>query len=162
MAEPGATSRPLLVRSARQDDLPVLLAFEQGIITAERPYDHTLKPDPISYYDIAELIASDEAEVAVIEADGQIVASGFARKKLSKAYVRDTHHAYLGFMYVRPDFRGQGLNKRLLEHLSGWARANNLPEIRLTVYSGNAPAIRAYEKAGFAPDIVEMRLNLDD
>lgn len=162
MADPEVTPRPLLVRSARQDDLPVLLAFEQGIITAERPYDHTLKPDPISYYDIAQLIASDEAEVAVIEADGQIVASGFARKKLSRAYVRDTHHAYLGFMYVRPDYRGQGLNKRLMAHFFDWARANGLPEVRLTVYSGNTPAISAYEKAGFSQHMVEMRLNLDE
>ncbi|MBU2605801.1 MAG: GNAT family N-acetyltransferase [Alphaproteobacteria bacterium] len=162
MAEPETNPKPFLVRSARQDDLPVLLAFEQGIITAERPYDHTLKPDPISYYDIAELIASDDAEVAVIELDGQVVASGFAMRKVSKAYVQDEHHAYLGFMYVRPDYRGRSLNQHLLAHLSGWAKANDLHEIRLTVYSDNAPAIRAYEKARFTSHIVEMRLNLDE
>jgi ribosomal protein S18 acetylase RimI-like enzyme len=162
MAEPGTIPKPFLVRSARQDDLPILLAFEQGIITAERPYDHTLKPDPISYYDIAEHIASDDAEVAVIEVDGEIIASGFAVKKLSKAYVRDKHHAYLGFMYVRPDHRGKGHNKRLLNHLFAWAKAKGLPEIHLTVYSENQPAIRAYEKAGFAAYITEMRLNLDE
>ena len=162
MADPETIPKPLLVRSARQDDLPVLLAFEQGIIAAERPYDHTLKPDPISYYDIVELIASDDAEVAVIERDGQVVASGFAMRKVSKAYVQDEYHAYLGFMYVSQDYRGRGLNKRLLEHLSDWAKANDLREIRLTVYSDNAPAIRAYEKAGFRSHILEMRLNLDE
>jgi len=162
MAEPETIAKPGIVRSARQDDLPVLLAFEQGIITAERPYDHTLKPDPISYYDIAEKIASDDSEVAVVEVDGLVVGSGFAIKNLSKAYVQDTHHTYLGFMYVRPDYRGRGLNKRLLEHLSAWAKANDLREIRLTVYSDNAPAIRAYEKAGFTSHILEMRLNLDE
>tara|TARA_R110000787_G_scaffold194106_1_gene305652 strand:- start:25 stop:513 length:489 start_codon:yes stop_codon:yes gene_type:complete len=161
MAEPETIPKPFLVRSARQDDLPVLLAFEQGIIAAERPYDQTLKPDPVSYYDIAEKIASPDAEVAVIEVDGEVIASGFAAKKLSKAYVRDEYHAYLGFMYVRPDHRGKGFNKRLLEHLSLWARTQDLPELRLTVYSGNAPAIRAYEKAGFAAHIVEMRMNLE-
>ena len=53
----------LIVRSARPEELPTLKQFEQGIIHAERPYDHTLKPDPISYYDIGELIASPDAEV---------------------------------------------------------------------------------------------------
>jgi ribosomal protein S18 acetylase RimI-like enzyme len=162
MAEPAGLSQLPLIRSARLDDLPVLLAFEQGIIAAERPYDHTLKPDPVSYYDIAEKISSADAEVAVAEVDGHIVASGFAMKRRSKDYVRDSHHAYLGFMYVSPDHRGQGLNKRLLEHLSGWAKGNDLPEIRLTVYSDNAPAVRAYEKAGFTSHILEMRLNLDE
>jgi len=162
MAE--ADSKPVspLVRSARQEDLPILLEFEQGIISAERPYDPTLKPDPISYYDIAELIASDHAEVAVIEMDGQLVASGFATTKPSKAYVQDTRHAYLGFMFVKPDYRGQGLNKHLLDHLLQWAKAHDLPEIRLTVYSDNAPAIRAYEKVGFTSHILEMRMNLDE
>ena len=150
------------VRSATREDLPVLKAFEQGIIAAERPYDHTLKPDPISYYDLGELIDAGDAEVAVIERNGEIVASGYARKKLSRPYLRDEYHAFLGFMYVRPDARGQGLNQKLLDHLLGWARANDLPEVHLTVYPGNAAAVRAYEKAGFNPYITEMRLNLDE
>ena len=43
-------------RVANLTDLPILLQFEQGIITAERPFDPTLKPDPISYYNLEELI----------------------------------------------------------------------------------------------------------
>ena len=31
------------IRKARLEDLNILLEFEQGIITAERPYDPTLK-----------------------------------------------------------------------------------------------------------------------
>lgn len=150
------------VRPATRDDLPVLREFEQGIITAERPYDHTLKPDPISYYDIGELIDSQDAEVAVIEIGGEIVASGYAQKKLSRRYLRNEYHAFLGFMFVRPSARGQGLNQVLMDHLLCWARSRDLPEVHLTVYPGNEPAVRAYEKAGFTPYILEMRLNLDE
>tara|TARA_R110000803_G_scaffold64932_2_gene126060 strand:- start:1640 stop:2140 length:501 start_codon:yes stop_codon:yes gene_type:complete len=159
---PGGTPPSILVRSARLDELSLLLEFEQGIITAERPYDHTLKPEPISYYDIGERIESDDAEVAVVEVDGLVVASGYAEKKPSKHYIREAHHAFLGFMFVRPEYRGQGLNKVLLDYLFVWAKSKGLPEIRLTVYSTNEPAIRAYEKAGFSPCITEMRLNLDE
>lgn len=151
-----------LVRPATRDDLPILKAFEQGIIAAERPYDYTLKPDPISYYDIGELIDSADAEVAVVELDGEIVASGYAQKKSSRHYLRDEYHAFLGFMFVRPEARGQGLNQLLMDYLLAWARANDLPEVHLTVYPGNEPAIRAYEKAGFTPYLSEMRLNLDE
>ena len=152
----------VIVRTARMDELPILKAFEQGIIAAERPYDHTLKPDPISYYDISELMASPDAEVAVVEIDGEVVGSGYAQKRPSKPYIQHDYHAFLGFMYVTPDHRGRGLNKLLLDHLTGWAGKMGLTEIRLTVYSPNEPAIRAYEKAGFAPYITEMRLNLDE
>ncbi|MEO1323906.1 MAG: GNAT family N-acetyltransferase [Pseudomonadota bacterium] len=152
----------LIIRSARADELPTLLAFEQGIVQAERPYDHTLRPDPISYYDIAALIASDDAEVAVAELDGALVGSGYAMKKASRHYVEPAFHAYIGFLYVSPEHRGKGVNQKVLDHLFDWARRNDLPEIHLTVYPDNAPAIRAYEKTGFKPYILEMRTNLDE
>lgn len=154
-----ASLRP---RSATLDDLPALKECEQGIIAAERPYDHTLKPDPISYYDLGERVRSEDAEVAVIDLDGAIIATGYAEKRASKPYIASDNHAFLGFMFVHPDHRGKGLNRILTDYLLDWARMRDLTEIRLTVYSGNDPAIRAYEKAGFNPYITEMRLNLDE
>lgn len=155
-------SSEITIRSAVPEDLPVLLVFEQGIIHAERPYDHTLKPDPISYYDVGALISDDDAEVAVAELNGELIGSGYARRKASRHYLSPSEHAFIGFLYVDPEHRGQGVNKRVLDHLFDWARANDLPEIHLTVYPGNEPAIKAYEKAGFDAYLVEMRRNLDE
>lgn len=152
----------IMIRSARAADLPVLLGFEQGIVLAERPYDRTLKPDPISYYDIGAMMKSPNAEVAVAERNGQLIGSGYAQKKASRHYVSPSFHAYIGFLYVAPEARGKGINKLVLDHLFEWARANDLPEIHLTVYPGNASALRAYEKSGFEPYILEMRMNLDE
>ncbi|MEM6472410.1 MAG: GNAT family N-acetyltransferase [Planctomycetota bacterium] len=144
-------------RTATRNDLPTLLGFEQGIIVAERPYDSTLKPDPISYYDLAELIAGADSEVAVAVLDGVIVGSGSAQKKPSRHYTQPEFHAHLGFMFVLPEYRGKGVNHLILDHLFSWARRQGLPEIRLTVYPDNEPAVKAYTKAGFAPHILEMR-----
>ncbi len=93
------------IRSATFDDLPTLLAFEQGIIEAERPYDHTLRPDPISYYDIEAMISDPNAEVAVAEIDGALAGSGYAIRKESRHYVTPAYHAYIGFLYVAPEHR---------------------------------------------------------
>lgn len=152
----------ITIRPAKPEDLPVLKAFEQGIIQAERPFNHLLRPDPISYYDIGELITSPQAEVVVAEIDGELIASGFARTKTSPPHIGPDVYAYLGFMYVRPDHRGQGVNRRILDALLAWARSMNLTEVRLTVYPDNEPAVQAYEKAGFSPYLLEMRLGLDD
>ncbi len=150
------------IRSAVLEDLPQLLEFEQGIIRSERPYDHTLKPDPISYYDIGALIASEDAEVAVADIGGTLIASGYAKRKRSRNYVSPSEHAYIGFLYVAPEHRGKGVNKQVLDHLFAWAKKMHLPEIHLTVYPDNEPAVRAYQKVGFDPYILEMRLNLDE
>ncbi|MEP3891065.1 MAG: GNAT family N-acetyltransferase [Hellea sp.] len=152
----------LNIRTARMSDLSILKSFEQGIVTAERPYDKTLKADPISYYDIGEMILSNDSEVAVAESDGEILASGYVKRKRSLEYVVPDYHAFIGFLYVAPAYRGRGVNKLILNHLFDWARRNNLPDIHLTVYPENGSAVRAYEKVGFEPHLLEMRLNLDE
>ena len=152
----------ITTRPATPTDLPVLLSFEQDIIAAERPFDPTLRPDPISYYDIGTLITSTDAEVVVAELNGVLIGSGFAMKKASRHHVEPAFHAYLGFMYVVPEQRGKGVNQLLLHDLISWARTNGLPEIHLTVYPDNKPAMRAYEKVGFDPHLVEMRMRLDE
>ncbi|SIS95063.1 Ribosomal protein S18 acetylase RimI [Zobellia uliginosa] len=146
------------IRTAVLDDLETLLEFEQGIIAAERPYDPTLRAGRISYYDLGELIKSDDAEVVVVECEGSIVASGYAQIKKAKAYLDHEVYSYLGFMYTHSDYRGKGLNKKVVDALKTWSDSRGISEIRLTVYSDNIGAIKAYEKAGFTNHLIEMRL----
>jgi len=148
-------------RSATLEDLPTLLEFEQGIILAERPFDTTLKPDPISYYDLKELILSKKAEVLVAEHNNVLIGSGYAKIMTSKPYHTHAQHAYLGFMYVKPNYRGQGVIQNITEGLKNWSRANHVFEARLEVYNDNASAIKAYEKSGFTKNLVEMRMPLN-
>ena len=151
----------IIIRSAIERDLSILKSFEQGIIEAERPYDDTLKADTISYYDIHAMMLSSDSEVAVAESDGVCIASGYVTKKQSLDYVTHEYHAFIGFLYVDLNYRGKGIIKQILNHLFNWARNNNLPDVHLTVYPENVPAMKAYEKAGFKPHLLEMRMELD-
>ena len=150
----------MIVRPAHLNDLDTLLAFEQGVITAERPYDVTLGEDPITYYDIRELILSPQAELLVAEINNRLAGCGYAKIKQAKPNRRHRFYAYLGFMYVIPEFRGKGINQAILTGLMQWVRQQGIQEIRLEVYVENASAIRAYAKAGFRTLVQEMRLNL--
>ena len=150
------------IRKATLLDLKQLLVFEQDLIKAERPFDPTLKPDPINYYDLKSLLISPLAEVLVAEADNKVIASGYARIDKSKPFLKHTTHAYLGFMYVIPEYRGQGINKKIMDVLKDWAVSQNITEFRLEVYYDNISAIKAYEKDGFSRYSLEMRYNLDD
>ena len=150
-------SNVTIFRTATLDDLPMLLEFEQGIIEFERPFDPTLAPDPINYYDLGELVKSNDVEVMVATIGEEVVGSGYAKIKKSKAYVLPEIHAYLGFMFVKPEHRGKGINQGLTEALIDWAKSRNLKEVRLDVYADNPSAIRAYDKVGFKKNMVEMR-----
>ncbi len=148
----------IAIRQATLDDLPILLEFEQGIIDAERPFDPTLGPNPLNYYDLKELISSKDASVVVAVRDTQVIASGYATIKKARHYLDHKEYAYLGFMFTHRDFRGQGINTQIIDTLKEWAMARGLTEIRLTVYQENEAAIRAYEKYGFDRHLIEMRL----
>lgn len=149
----------MITREATEQDLEILLEFEQGIVTAERPFNSTLIDGEIHYYDLKEFIQSPDATLIVIEDNHEIVASGYALIKESEKYYNDfKSYAYLGFMYVKPEYRGQGINKIITDELVNWAKSRNVSEVRLDVYAQNASAIKAYEKAGFEPHLLTMRL----
>jgi len=148
------------IRTATTDDLETLLEFEQGVISAERPFDATLKDGHIHYYDLQAMISADHIELLVAEADGMIVASGYARIEESQLFYRNPQYAYLGFMYVRPAYRGMGINKKIIEALRSWALSKNIHELRLDVYFNNLSAISAYKKIGFSSVMIQMRLGL--
>lgn len=152
------TMQNLIIRTATMQDLDVLLAFEQELILAERPFDETIKPPPVSYYDLEDYINRDDVAVVVAEIDGKVISSGYALSKKARAYLDHDEYAYLGFMYTMPEYRGKGVNAEIVAFLKRWAHSRGLREIRLTVYHDNLPAIRAYEKVGFRSHIVEMRI----
>ncbi len=151
------------IRSARLDDLSILLDFEQKIIETERPMDVTLKTEEkISYYNLESYINSEHTEVIIAEINNEIIGSGFGQIRDRKEYFIQKQLGYIGFLYVKEEFRGMGINQKIIKTLYGWFKTKNIEEIRLTVYNKNPRAIRAYEKAGFNKHLIEMRANLTD
>lgn len=151
----------MIVRKASLKDLPTLLEFEQGLIEAERPMDPTIKDGNISYYDIGLLIKNDESDVFVVEKNGEILASGYAKIMNDRHYLKHDKQGYLGFMFVPIEHRGKGLNKLIMDALINWCKERDVFELRLDVYDTNDPAIKAYEKAGFKKHLINMRFNIE-
>jgi len=148
------------IREATISDIETLLEFEQGVVSAERPYDPTLKPHPNHYYDLRQMIDDPITELVVAETNGQLIACGYARIETAKQYLRHDKHAYVGFMYVRPEWRGKNINQMIIEKLKQWSISMGITEMRLEVYKDNIAAIKAYEKSGFSKLIIQMRMGL--
>ena len=138
--------------------MDTLLAFEQAIIEAERPFDETIRTDDgVHYYDLEALIASTDAELVVGETDTEIIGAGYARIKPSEPYLDHDRLSYLGFMYVAPDHRGKGVNQMIIESLEASSLSKGVTEMQLEVYVENVGAIKAYEKSGYKTSLVTMR-----
>ena len=60
-----------------------------------------------------------------------------------------TEYGEVKRMYVRPQFRGTGLGKLMLEHLAGYARQRGVRLLRLETGVYQPEAIGLYERAGF-------------
>jgi GNAT superfamily N-acetyltransferase len=147
----------LIIRKAGIDDIEILLEFEQEIAATERPFDSTLKEGEIHYYDLKELLTAPDTEVLVAVFDDEIIGSGYSSIRKAKDYLKHEQYAYLGFMYVKPEYRGKGVNRQILDALEKWTIDRGIWEIRLEVYKDNLAAVRAYEKSGFTANILEMR-----
>ena len=149
------------IRNATLEDLPELLEMEQGLIADERPYDPTIRQEPVRYYDLPGMLEDINTKFLVADDGSQILSCGYAFRREPRHYLDHDAYAYFGFMYTLPAYRGRGFNGRIIDGLKEWAAQMGLFEVRLTVYTDNTPAIRAYRKAGFNSHLEEMRLRLE-
>ena len=148
-------------REAVINDIEKLLELEQQVVEAERPFNPEIKNGKPIYYDMHKLLLDDNSCLLIAEDNGEIVATGYTQIQKSKQSLQHKKHAYLGFMYVSLDYRGQGLNQKIMQKLIQWSKSQGIKNHYLEVYSGNEPAIRAYGKVGFEPCLIEMKLNTD-
>ena len=151
-----------IVRKATPEDLPVLMEFMKGLVDAERPMDPTIKDGNVVYYDLSEIIKNKDSELFVVELNKELVASGYAKIKDDRHYLKHSKQGYLGFMIVPEKHRGNGYNKLIVDTLLQWCKARSILEIRLDVYDDNPSAIRAYEEVGFKKHLINMRLDISD
>ena len=154
------TPDSLSLREATPADHETLLALEQEVVSAERPFNRAIRDRDVRYYDLDKLISDPDTYLLVGEVDGQIIATGYAQLRASEPAFKHQRHAYLGFMYVAERFRGRGVNRAVVEALVDWSRRQGVRDVYLDVYVDNAPAIRAYEKFGFEGSMLEMKLDL--
>ena len=61
-------------------------------------------------------------------------------------------------MYVSPEYQGQGLNQKVMDKLISWSEERGITNLYLDVLASNAPAVQSYQKQGFEPCIMEMKL----
>jgi GNAT superfamily N-acetyltransferase len=127
-----------------------------AIITAERPnsadaialiteLEAHLEPlYPVTSrhgYSVEKLIAQAVAFFVLRDNDNPAACGGIQ--------LFGTAYGEIKRMYVRPQYRGLGFGKLLLDHLADYARAHGVGLLRLETGIHQAAAISLYERMGF-------------
>ena len=98
----------------------------------------------------------------VSEFNDEIIASGYAKIKTDRHYLKHQNQGYLRFMFVKGDQRGKAINQMISNALINWRKGKEIFEIRLDVYDANENALNTYSKAGFRKHMIHMRKNIRD
>jgi GNAT superfamily N-acetyltransferase len=95
-------------------------------------------------------------------ADGKSVVAGMVLANILEEIpiYTFTHYAMVQDLAVRPEYRRQGVARRLLEETAAWARGQGVNQLRLMVAEQNAEARKLFDDMGFRPTYQEMVLGL--
>ncbi|MEO5957547.1 MAG: GNAT family N-acetyltransferase [Opitutaceae bacterium] len=135
-----------LIRPATRDDIPLILEFIRDLAAYEK-LDHEVEATEEKLR--ATLFPTTNASVAhcILAFDGELPA-GFAIYFFNYSTFLARPGLYLEDLFVKSEFRGQGIGKALLLHLARLANARGCGRMEWSVLDWNQPAIDFYESLG--------------
>jgi GNAT superfamily N-acetyltransferase len=132
-----------VIRPARPDETDSLVAGYEWLF--EPPGMRPPQWDPVRAAErLRGLIASDDGEVFVAEAGGEIV--GICTVYLDLESVRFGQRAWVEDLAVHAEHRSAGLGKGLLDAAKDWARERGAARLALDSGEARADAHRFYER----------------
>jgi len=155
-AESSGGMRPALLRAARREDVPEIVALlADDAIGAGRE-----GPADDAYYAAFELIAADRRnQLLVAEAGGRIVGTlqltiipGLSRHGMLRGQIEGVR--------VSSGQRGQGLGRRMIERAIEVAREQGCGLVQLTSDKRRPDAVRFYQSLGFTASHEGLKLPL--
>jgi GNAT superfamily N-acetyltransferase len=135
------------VRSATEDDVPLILALIKELAEYER-LSHEVVATEEMLRD--SLFGGRRVAEALLGYLGDEPA-GFALFFHNFSTFLGRPGIYLEDLYVRPQFRGAGVGRALLVHMAWLAKERNCGRLEWSVLDWNEPAIGFYRSIGAAP-----------
>jgi GNAT superfamily N-acetyltransferase len=147
----SASGKPLIasfsIRIAGPDDAELLVKLVHELAVYEKLEDKTqAKPEDFRRHLFG---FRPVAEAALAEVDGKPV--GFALWFTTFSTFRGQPGLYLEDLFVKPEYRGQGIGKGLLAFLARLAVERGCGRLEWAVLNWNEPAIGFYKSVGARP-----------
>lgn len=132
------------IRPARSDEASIILQLIKDLAEYEKAPDEV----KASEKEIIETIFAENPKVFCdfVEVDGDI--AGMAIWFLNYSTWQGKHGIYLEDLYVKPEYRGRGYGKALLQHLASICNERGYGRFQWWVLDWNSPAIEFYRSLG--------------
>lgn len=140
-------NKKLIIREARKDDISVILEMIKEL--AE--YEKLLHEVIITERQLEDVIFGPNkfVEVLIAEYEKKIAGQTIFFNNFSTFVGKPG--LYIEDLYVRPEFRGNGIGKALLSRVISLARERNCGRVEWVVLDWNKPAINFYKNMGAKP-----------
>ncbi|MGV2136834.1 N-acetyltransferase family protein [Agrobacterium sp. 16-2014-1-2a] len=155
----NATLDTLVIRAARQEDVPALAAIYAAdeIGGHGDTTDESALPDYLAAF--RDIEASPTETLYVAELDGEIVGT-FQTAILTKLIGRGAKSMVIEAVQTRPDMRGRGIGAVMINYCLDEARARGMKAVQLTSNVARLDAHRFYERLGFEKRHFGFRMKL--
>ncbi len=154
----NATVENLIIRTAREDDLPALAAiFAADEIGGHGDTAESAQPDYLAAFRAIEVSPSETLYVA--ELDGEVVGT-FQTAILTKLVGRGAKSMVIEAVQTRADMRGRGIGAAMINYCLDEARRQGLKAAQLTSNMARLDAHRFYERLGFEKRHLGFRMKL--
>lgn len=134
----------LNIRPATAQDVPLILDFIRGLAEYEREPNAVTATEA----DLRRDGFASEPKFRVVIAEWEGKPAGFAFFFYSYSTWEGHPSLFLEDLFVRPQFRGKGIGKKLMVYLAQLALRENCRRFVWQVLDWNTPSIQFYESLG--------------
>ena len=105
---------------------------------------------------IAKAIEDDRSLFLLAVEDDKTVGYIYGNIRENPPVIREYRQFYLEDMFVRPEYRGRGIGKILLDKTIEWVKAKNIEKIQLDVHLKNPRGYNFWKECGFQEECCLM------
>lgn len=137
------------IDEAVKSDIKEINNLLTELIQDERQYDENINKNYVvkEYYE--QFLGKENCCIIVAKGkNNKILGYGFGFI-IDYGIVYDDKVAQLDAIYIKPEYRKNGIARRIIQYFTKWAKNQCVSYIELKVCNNNKKAIELYEKEGF-------------
>ncbi len=152
----------LSIRKTTAEDIPKIMALVEELNISDLPFNEQVDvkwgetDEGKKYY--TEKIDATKGICFIAEIENEPL--GFIMGEIEDNSYRTIKVVFVVNLYVKEDFRNQGIGKKLVDVFIDWGKKIGAQKVSVTAYTPNKKAIQFYEREGFQPFNIKLERSL--